>query len=161
MVAACNQAVVKIKMNFAGVAAWSGSVAIAGVKNDTVGCVLYRQFQGYFIERPQIFLGFWGWSPVFPTRPDTTHTFTVPGRYRVMLIAGRSQYGNLRDTSYVDHSGRQMRPGLPFVRWDTACTSLSFTFFNESTADAGSFAPRTFVWDFGDGSARYGHHLIH
>ncbi len=151
---ACNQAVVKIEMNFAGVAA-GVEAAIAGVKNDTVGCVPFTvSFRDTLLKGRRYFWDFGDGSPVVSTtRPDTTHTFTVPGRYRVMLIAEDPNTCNLRDTSYVIIRAGNNEARLAFrpVK-DTPCTSLSFTFFNESTADAGSFAPRTFVWDYGDGS---------
>ena len=77
---ACNQAVVKIEMNFAGVAA-GVEAAIAGVKNDTVGCVPFTvSFRDTLLKGRRYFWDFGDGSPVVSTtRPDTTHTFTVPG----------------------------------------------------------------------------------
>ncbi|MFN8246971.1 MAG: PKD domain-containing protein [Ferruginibacter sp.] len=116
MAAACNQAVVKIEMNFAGVAA-GVEAAIAGVKNDTVGCVPFTvSFGDTLLKGRRYFWDFGDGSPVvFTTRPDTTHAFTVPGRYRVMLIR-RSMLVTAAAPLMPSFVPAIMRPGLPSIR---------------------------------------------
>lgn len=151
---ACNQAVVKIEMNFAGVAA-AVQASIDGVRNDTTGCVPFRvDFRDTLLKGRTYYWNFGDGSPVVvTTRPDTFHVYTTPGVYRVMLIAEDPNTCNIRDTSYltIRAGTNEARLALRAVK-DTPCTSLSYTFFNQSTGNPPNFGPRTFVWNYGDGS---------
>lgn len=152
---ACNQALVKIEMNFAGVAAGL-QPSINGVKYDTSACVPFRvEFRDTLQKGRTYYWDFGDGSPVIvTTRPDTAHIYTTPGTYRVMLISEDPTTCNQRDTSYVTIRAGDKEARLAFrpVK-DTPCTSLTYTFFNQSTSLTNNFAPRSFVWTYGDGSA--------
>ena len=159
---ACNQAVVKIEMNFA---AWlrSGS-AIAGVKNDTVGCVPFTVSFRDTLWRAADISGIQDGHRWFPRQDRIQRiTFTVPGRYRPMLIAKDPNAHNLRDTSYVISSCHPaiLRPGFLPSGQGYTLPALVLLFFNESTADAGSFAPGHSFGIMATGRPSTPYHLIH
>jgi gliding motility-associated-like protein len=157
----CNQASVKIDMNFAGVGAEIQS-EIGGEINDTLGCIsLVVNFKDLKAKGVTYYWNFN--STVNPnavdritTTPNTTFTFNTVGVFRVRLIAEDLNTCNLRDTSYINiRTGRDR--ALPnFTSLKTGlCTSKTFKFTNTSTSVSGAavpFLPQTFVWDFGDNS---------
>ncbi|MBL0357139.1 MAG: PKD domain-containing protein [Chitinophagaceae bacterium] len=153
----CNEAAVKIEMNFGGVGA-SVKATINGVI-DTVGCVpLDVKFTDTLAKGKKYF-----WDYGDGTRRDTTfapnnsvtHTFTRVGSYRLMLVSIDSTTCNIADTAYttVKVGNNTVRPD--FAAFKTGgCESLTFQFNNTTTAVLPAFKPNTFVWDFGDGSPR-------
>jgi gliding motility-associated-like protein len=158
---ACNEAAVKIEMNFSGVSAQIQS-EIEGEINDSLGCiplpVVFKDLRAKGVTY------YWNFnSTVFPnavdlvtTTPTAAFTFNNVGVYRVRLIAEDFTTCNLRDTSYITiKTGRdQVRPSFTNAKVG-ACTSKDYAFTNASTSlslPAISFLPQTFVWDFGDGS---------
>lgn len=156
---ACNQASVKIDMNFAGVSAEIKSV-IDSVENDTLGCipltVNFKDIQAKGVTY------YWNFNAVVnPNAVDTTttnplsqHIFTIPGIYRVRLISEDLNTCNLRDTSYINIKAGDNRAILNFTKVKVGpCTSRAYQFTNTSSALAPSFFDnRSFVWDYGDGS---------
>lgn len=150
----CNQAVVKIEMNFTGVA--SGvQASINSVKNDTRGCIpLYVQFSDTLRKGKKFYWNFGDGSPqIVTTVPDTAHTYLNVGTYLVRLISEDSSTCNIRDTSYVTIRAGNNRALLDFAYSKLPpCESLIMQFTNTSVATSGSFGPQSFVWDYGDGS---------
>ena len=155
----CNQASVKIDMNFAGVGAEVQS-SINGDVTDTIGCVpLTVNFRDL---KQKAVTYYWNFnSTALPnntdqitTVPFTSFTFNNVGVYRVRLVAEDLTTCNLRDTSYIT-----IRAGSDSVipRFTRAkigsCTSTTYAFTNTSFSVAStSFVPNTFVWNYGDGT---------
>jgi hypothetical protein len=77
------------------------------------------------------------------------------GTYLVRLIAEDSSTCNIRDTAFVNITAgnNQATPDFTFAKI-APCESLTMQYTNTSTAAAGSFGPKTFIWDYGDGSQR-------
>lgn len=151
---ACNQAVVKIKMDFAGVPS-AVRASINNVNYDTTGCIpLLVNFADTLAKGQKYYWYFGDASPVqVTTAAQTSHTYTTVGNFRVMLITEDSSKCNIRDTSFVTIRAGNNEAVLDFrAVKDQPCTSLTYTFFNESTISSGNFSPRSFVWNFGDGS---------
>ena len=152
----CNQAAVKIEMNFAGVGA-AIQVSIDGVKYDTLGCVpLYVRFSDTLRKGKTYIWNFGDGSPeITTTSADTAHTYTAVGTYVVRLIAEDSSTCNIRDTAYVTIIAGSNKANLDFTAAKLPpCQSLTMQFTNTSVATTGSFGPRAFVWDYGDGSPK-------
>jgi gliding motility-associated-like protein len=153
----CNQAAVKIEMDFTGVGA--GAVAsINGVRYDTVGCVPLRvQFTDSLRKGKRYIWDFGDGSPrvtIVGSSADTSHVFTSIGRFRVMLIAIDSATCNIADTAYVTIrvGDNAAVPNFTAAKLPP-CESLTYAFTNTSTTGSGGFGPRSFVWNYGDGSA--------
>ena len=153
----CNEAAVKIEMNFGGVIA-SVTATINGVI-DTIGCVpLAIKFVDTLAKGKQYI---WDYGDPFSTKNDTTfapnnfatHTYTQVGVYTVMEIAVDSSTCNGADTAYitVKVGNNQVTPGF-FATKIPPCTNLSYDFTNTTTAVLPSFTATSFLWDFGDGS---------
>ena len=155
----CNEAAVKIEMNFGGVGAEIQS-EVGGEINDTLVCtgdaVIFKDLRKKGVTY------YWNFnSAVNPnavdqttTAPQITHTFPAVGFYRVRLIAEDLNTCNLRDTSYINIKvgDDRVTPKFKFKK-QQPCTSSTYDFTNLSFSSAGSsFLPQSFVWDFGDGS---------
>jgi len=152
----CNEALLKIEMNFTGVGSELQSY-IDGVSGDTLGCVpLTVEFKDTLHKGVNYYWAFNDGTPVqITTTPNITHTFENVGTYQVMLISEDSSTCNIRDTSYKTISVGNNDVNLDFSQIKLPpCESLAIQFNNLSTVNAGSFGPQTFVWDFGDGSPR-------
>jgi gliding motility-associated-like protein len=152
----CNLGAVKIEMNFAGVGAGI-QASINAVINDTVGCTpLTVDFTDTLQKGKKFYWDFGDGSPVLITTSfNTSHTYIANGRYRVMLIAEDSSTCNIRDTGYVTIKAGNNRAFLNFTAVkDTPCTSLKYIFTNTSSASFSGFGPRSFYWDYGDGTPR-------
>lgn len=152
----CNQAAVKIEMNFAGVGA-AVQASINGVKNDTLGCIpLYVKFSDTLRKGKKFYWNFGDGSPeIITTIADTAHTYTAVGTYIVRLIAEDSSTCNIRDTAYVTITAGNNRANIDFNFTKLPpCESLTMQYTNTSTPTFGSFGPASFVWDYGDGSPR-------
>jgi gliding motility-associated-like protein len=168
----CNEAAVKIEMNFAGIGAEVQS-EIDGEINDTLGCIpLTVNFKDIKAKGVTYY---WNFNCVgnctgvdaTTSTPQTTFTFNTVGVFRVRLIAEDLTTCNQRDTSYITiRTGKdKVLPKFTNVKIGP-CTSRTFQFTNTSTSVAGvPFLPQTFVWDFGDGTpvdtADFGEVLTH
>jgi gliding motility-associated-like protein len=150
----CNEAAVKIAMDFAGVAALI-KTEIDGVPYDTTGCLpLTVNFYDTLSPAQRYFWNFGDGTPTDTTITGTdSHTFNTVGWFKVMLIAEDSLKCNIRDTAY-----RNIRVGTDIAtlafNYSKAgsCDSLSYQFTNNSVAVVGGFSNRGFVWDYHDGS---------
>lgn len=154
--ASCNEAAIKIEMNFAGIGSAIQS-AIGGVSGDTSGCLpLTVNFRDTLLKGKTYYWNFGDGTPtVVTTVPNADHEFTQAGIFQVMLISEDSSTCNIRDTSYKNIKVGDNEVHLNF-NWQKLppCESLTMQYNNLSTVQAGSFGPRTFVWDYGDGSPR-------
>jgi gliding motility-associated-like protein len=152
----CNEAVVKIEMNFAGVGAGL-QASINAVINDTTGCVpLTVDFKDTLQKGKKYYWDFGDGPPVVITTSfNVSHTYNIPGTYTVMLIAEDSLTCNIRDTAYKIIKAGNNKANLNFLSQKLLpCQSLTMQYTNTSTPSFGSFGPKSFYWDYGDGTAR-------
>ena len=151
----CNEAAVKIEMNFAGVTAGIQS-SINAVVNDTASCVPFRvDFADTLQKGKTLYWDFGNGLKDTTKTPDfsTFTTYNSVGNYLVRVIAEDSLTCNIRDTSFIRIKGGDNLATLNFSPEKLLpCTSLSYVFNNLSTPTRGSFGPQSFTWDFGDGS---------
>ncbi len=151
----CNEAAVKIEMDFSGVGA-NVIASINGVRNDTVGCTpLKVDFTDSLLKGKIFVWDFGDGSPkiTLTGSPDTSHIYTTPGTYRVMLVAIDSATCNIADTAYITIRAGNNRAFLDFAAAKVPpCTNLEYQFTNLSTATSSNFGPKSFAWNYGDGS---------
>ena len=155
----CNEAAVKIEMNFAGVGA-SVKATINGVI-DTIGCVPLDIKFTDTLAKGKMYI--WDYGDISNPKKDTTfapnnstsHTYNNVGTYKVMLVAIDSTTCNISDTAYVTVKvgNNAVVPDFNFVKLDS-CNSLRYQFNNLTTAALPTYTNKTFLWDFGDGSAK-------
>lgn len=150
---ACNQAAIKIELDFAGIG--SGiQTSINSVIGSTKGCVPIKVKFTDTLQMGQTFYWSFGDGSF-----DTTTTFSVNhdylqvGSYNVRLIAEDSLSCNVRDTAYVTifAGNKKAMPDFTFHK-TLPCESMGMVFTNTSTSSSGTFGPKSFVWDYGDGS---------
>ncbi|MFN8244064.1 MAG: PKD domain-containing protein [Ferruginibacter sp.] len=156
---ACNEAVMKIEMNFAGVGA-SVKATINGVV-DTIGCVPLTINFTDTLARGKMYV--WDYGDPSYSKRDTTyapnnstsHVYSQVGVYHVMLISVDSATCNITDTAHVTVKvgNNDVHPEFSFVKLDS-CNSLRYQFNNLTTAALPNYTNKTFTWDFGDGSPR-------
>ncbi len=154
--AGCNYASVKIEMNFAGVGA-SVQASINGTLNDTTGCIpLIVNFRDTLAKGKKYYWNFGDGSPVqITTTATNSHPFNFVGTYIVMLISEDSSTCNIRDTAYITIKAGNNKGNLNFSFAKLPpCQSLTMQYTNTSTPTFTAFGPRSFVWDYGDGSPR-------
>jgi gliding motility-associated-like protein len=155
----CNEAAVKIAFNFAGVAAGLRA-SVNGRANDTSGCVpLDTDLQDTVRNAKSYIWNFGDGSPDTATIGyEVSHVYTVPGKYRIMMIAIDSNTCNGMDTTYRYVIGRTDKAPVDFsfIKAPGApCTSMDYLFTNLSTAPPGKpFGPQSFIWDFGDNTGQ-------
>lgn len=153
----CNEAAVKIEMDFSGVGA-SVKATIAGIV-DTVGCVpLTIRFTDTLAKGKRYIWNFGDGSPDVTTlAPNNTvlHTYNQVGQYLLRLIAIDSATCNIADTAYVHVKvgNNVVTPDFTFFKLDS-CNSLRYQFNNLTTAVVPTFTNQSFLWDFGDGSPK-------
>ncbi|MEO6232084.1 MAG: PKD domain-containing protein [Ferruginibacter sp.] len=149
----CNEAAVKIEMNFGGVGA-SVKATINGVI-DTIGCVpLDVRFTDTLNLGKKYIWSFGDGTPTVTQLGNTlTHTFTNVGSYRVRLVSIDSATCNISDTAYVTIRVGNNVVTPDFIATKTGgCQSLTFQFQNTTTAVLPVYTSTSFLWDFGDNS---------
>ncbi len=153
----CNLKMLKIALNLAGI---EGGIqaSINGVPRDSSGCVpLTVDFTDTVSNAVSYEWDFGDGSPrQNTTSPNLSHTYTQVGNYLVMLVAIDPNTCNLRDTSYTTIRVGALE-ALPTFRPEKfgACESFQYRFVNTSVPPAArAFNDSSFIWDFGDGSAR-------
>ncbi len=147
----CNEAAVKIEMNFGGIGA-SIKTTINGVI-DTIGCVpLTVTFTDTLAKGKSYIWNFGDNSPdVIQASNTVNHTYNLVGTYRVRLVSVDSATCNISDTAYA-----RVRVGNNIVVPDFipskigGCQSLTFQFQNTTTAVLPVYSPTSFLWDYGD-----------
>ena len=153
----CNEAAIKIEMNFGGVGA-SVKATIDGVI-DTIGCVpLTIMFTDTLAKGKQYI---WNYGDPNDPKIDVTnapvnyssHTYTKVGTYKLTLISIDSATCNISDTAYINVrvGNNQVKPDFTAIK-NEPCTNFSYSFTNISTAVAPNFKSNSFIWDFGDGT---------
>ena len=155
----CNEAAIKIEMNFGGVGA-SVKATIDGVI-DTIGCVpLTIMFTDTLAKGKQYI-----WNYGDPNDPKvvvtnapvnySSHTYTKVGSYVLTLISVDSATCNISDTAYINVKvgNNQVKPDFIATK-NEPCTNFSYTFTNTSTAALPNFKSNSFIWDFGDGTPK-------
>ncbi len=151
----CNEAAVKVEMNFAGVAAAPQS-SINNVRNDTSGCIPFRvDFADTLKKAIKYYWDFGNGLKDTTVAPQysTFTNYTSIGVFLVRVIAEDSSTCNIRDTFYMRIRSGDNKATLDFSAVkDLPCTSLNYTFNNRSTPTRGNFGPQSFSWDYGDGS---------
>jgi len=154
--AQCNLALLKIRMDLAGV---DGGImsAIDGVPRDSSGCVpLTVDFTDTIGNAQTYEWDFADGSPISTTTtPNISHTFNAVGIYKVRLIAIDPNTCNVRDTSYINIRVGDLQANLnaDYAKLPP-CTAFKYQFNNLSTTDpTRPFQDTSFVWMFGDGSA--------
>jgi gliding motility-associated-like protein len=151
----CNEAGVKIEMNFTGVEA-AIRTEINGVPNDTVGCVpLTVSFSDTLLYKAKDYV--WNFGDGNPdihiVSSTTSYTFNKVGTYRVRLIAIDSSTCNIADTAYIDIKAGNNVVSPDFTSLKIGgCHSLTFQFTNTTTAVNPAYTSSSFLWDYGDGS---------
>jgi gliding motility-associated-like protein len=153
----CNEAAVKIEMNFTGVTA-NAQASINGVKYDTAGCIPFRvDFTDTLQKAKKIYWNFGNGVKDTTIAPNfTTYAiYNTVGTYTVTIIAEDSTTCNVRDTFYLKIKAGDNLARLAFnAIKDLPCTGLAYSFNNLSIATRGSFNAQSFTWDFGDGSPK-------
>ena len=151
----CNQAVVKIEMNFSGVAA-AVRPSINTVINDSMDCVPFRvDFIDTLQKGKKMYWDFGNGKKdtTFAPNFSTFTTYNSVGNYIVRVIAEDSLTCNIRDTVFLKIKAADNLANLAFnAIKNLPCTNLSFNFNNLSTPTRGNFSPSSFTWNFGDGS---------
>jgi gliding motility-associated-like protein len=149
----CNLAAVKILFDYQGVISAIQS-EIDGQVGDSTGCaplnVTFRDTIANAVSYEWDFGD--GSAPVTTTDPNTTHTFTNVGTYRVRLISIDNSKCIPRDTSYKIVRARADKAPLALASVKLPpCESLNYRFDNLSVAPVGTpFGTKSFIWDFGD-----------
>ncbi|MEO7306162.1 MAG: PKD domain-containing protein [Ferruginibacter sp.] len=154
---ACNEAAVKIEMNFAGIGA-SVKATIDGVI-DTIGCVPLTIKFTDTLAKGKMYVWDYGDGSMrdvtFAPNNSVTHTYNAVGSYRLMLISIDSATCNIADTAYTT-----VKVGSNIVNADfslsklDSCNSLRYQFTNLTTATVPSYTNQSFLWNFGDGSPK-------
>jgi gliding motility-associated-like protein len=154
--ATCNLAVIKIAFDLSGVISGIKS-SIEGVDGDTSACsptvVNFRDTIGMAKSYRWLFGD--GTPEITTTVPETSHSYTVAGTYRVRLIAIDDARCFPQDTSFVNIRVRTDRVTLnaAAIKVDP-CQSNTYRFENLSTIiPAKPFTDTSFTWLFGDNSA--------
>jgi len=151
----CNEAVVKIEMNFGGVGA-SVKATINGVL-DTIGCVpLTIRFTDTLAKGKRYIWNFGDGTPDTVTIAPVnavTHTYQAVGSYRLMLVSIDSATCNVADTAYITVrvGNNEVNPDFTAAKIG-GCQSLTFQFNNTTTAALPVYKPTSFLWNYGDGS---------
>ncbi len=149
----CNEAAVKIEMNFTGVSA-SIKATIDG-KIDTIGCApLNILFTDTLAKGKQYHWNFNDGTPeVETTVPSVNHTFVNVGNYRVRLVSVDSSTCNISDTVYIDVRAGNNDIAPDFIPAKIGgCESLTYQFANTTTAVLPVYTDNSFLWNFGDGT---------
>ena len=153
----CNEAAVKIEMNFGGIGA-SVKATINGVV-DTIGCVPLTIRFTDTLAKGKTYI--WDYGDVNSPKKDTTyapnnsttHTYNKVGTYLLMLVSIDSATCNISDTAYtnIKVGNNEVKPNFIALK-NQPCTNLSYTFTNTTTAAIPVYTANSFIWDFGDGT---------
>ena len=151
----CNEAAVKIEMNFGGVGA-SIKATVNGII-DTVGCVPMTVKFSDTLSKGKMYI--WDYGDPADPKKDTTyapnsfssHVYTTVGIFQAKVISVDSLTCNISDTAItmVRVSNNLIKPDF-FGTKNGGCQSLTFQFKNTSTAILPTYTNKTFLWDFGD-----------
>ncbi len=147
----CNEALVKIEMNFGGIAA-----SIKTTNNglvDTIICLSEKVTFTDTLAKGKTYI--WNFGDNTPEVTQTSnsidHIYNSLGTFRVRLVSVDSTTCNISDTAYanVRVGNNKVVPNFIPVKVG-GCQSLTFQFQNTTTADFPNYSPTTFLWDYGD-----------
>lgn len=156
----CNEAAVKIEMNFAGVGA-SVKATIDGVV-DTIGCVPLTVKFTDTLAKGKMYIWIYN-DPFSTTLRDTTyapnntvsHTYNQTGSFQLMLISIDSATCNIADTAFVTVKVGNNNVDADFSFFKVGgCNSLQFQFVNQTVATVPTYTNQSFLWDFGDNTPK-------
>ncbi|MEO7310161.1 MAG: PKD domain-containing protein [Chitinophagaceae bacterium] len=151
----CNEALVKIEFNLAGIKGGIKS-SIDNVDADTSGCVpLTVDFRDTVALAKQYEWDFGDGTGTFKSISlNLSHTFTAVGVFRVRLIAIDSSKCFPRDTSFMNVRIRQDIAQVAATGSKLPpCQSTTYRFANNSAPYPGkSFTNKSFRWIWGDGT---------
>ena len=150
----CNLAAIKIAFNLAGVGAQIRST-IKGIQNKVVGCVpLSVDFTDILGEGSKYIWSFGDGSPKDTTSgPNDTHIYNNVGSYYATVVSIDSTTCNIADTSGIIMRVANNEATINFTANKIGgCTSTTYLFDNESTAQFKSFQSNSFTLYFGDGT---------
>lgn len=145
----CNLAALKISFDLSAV------VAKAAADPAAKGC---SPFTVKFINTSKNATDYnWDFvdgSPVSTTK-EPTHTFYIPGTYQVRLVVHNPDACIEYDTSYIEIivDSNSIHADFTTIKIDTCISPYKIRFNNTSTY--GKSGSASFIWDFGDGSAKY------
>jgi hypothetical protein len=152
----CNLGAVKILFDYDGVKA-GAQVSINGIPYDSAGCVPLKVDLADTIGTATSYeWDFGDGSPVqTTTSPNTSYNYTIPGFYKVTLVAIDPSKCITRDTSYTHVRVRSDKAMMDLSAAKLPpCESLAYRFDNLSVAPPGEPFGVVFTWDFGDNSPR-------
>jgi gliding motility-associated-like protein len=148
----CNEAAVKIEMNFSGVSSNVNST-INTIKGLNKACVPFTVLFTDSLKKGKKYYWDFG-NGIRDTTLTGSDTFryTQPGTYQITLIVEDSSTCNIRDTSRILIYASNNKAILDFsYRKLPPCQNTTMEFTNLTTALPGSsFGPASFTWDFGD-----------
>lgn len=151
----CNEAAVKIEMSFSGVTAGIKPV-INNKPYVTIGCVpITVNFNDTLQKGKTYYWDFGNGQKDTTYAPDfsTSASYNTVGTYIVRLISEDSLTCNIRDTTYIQIKASDIKALLNFSTVkELPCTNLKYSFINSSVPTNEVFRPKSFVWDYGDGS---------
>ena len=153
----CNEAAIKIEMNFAGIGA-SVKATIDGVI-DTIGCVPLTIKFTDTLAKGKIYEWDFGDGSAsvrtFAPNNSISHTYNFVGRYLLRLISIDSATCNIADTAYttVKVGNNNIDADFSFFKLDS-CNSLRYQFVNQTVATVPTYTSQSFLWDFGDNTPK-------
>ena len=154
----CNQAAVKIEMNFAGIGA-SVKATIDGVI-DTIGCVpLTIKFTDTLAKGKMYIWNYGDGTPkddtTYAPNNTVTHTYMAVGEYWLTLVSIDSATCNIADTATikVKVGNNNINADFSFFKLDS-CNSLRYQFVNQTVATVPTYTSQSFLWDFGDNTPK-------
>jgi len=147
----CNEAAVKIEMNFGGIGA-SVKATVNGII-DTIGCVPLTVILTDTLAKGKTYIWNFGDNSPEVTQTSNTinHTYTSVGTFRVRLVSIDSATCNISDTAYtrVRVGNNVVVPNFIPTKIG-GCQSLTFQFQNTTIAVLPNYSPISFLWDYGD-----------
>ena len=152
----CNQAVIKVEMNFTGIAA-SIQSTINGVADTSACRPVIITFTDSIAKGQSYVWNFGDGSPTQTTLAPinfVTHPYNTVGTFRASVISIDPTKCNIADTAYITVrvGNNEVQPSFRYTKVGS-CNSLEFEFENTSTAtDATKYTGQTFLWNFGDGT---------
>ncbi|MES2479634.1 MAG: PKD domain-containing protein [Bacteroidota bacterium] len=145
----CNLAALKIAFDLGAV------VAKANADPDTKGCSPFTvNFKNTSTNAKTFDWDFVDGTPN-STLKEPTHTFYIPGTYRVRMVAHNPDACIEYDTSYVDIivDSNSIHADFTYSIIDSCYAPYEVSFKN--TSSYGKSGTASFIWDFGDGTAKY------
>lgn len=145
----CNLAALKIAFDLSAV------VAKASAFPDTKGCAPFTVNFKNASSNAKVYTWDFTDGSASSTVKEPTHTFYRAGTFRVRMVAHNPDACVEYDTSYVTIivDSNSITPDFDLTVIDSCTLPYRVSFVNTSTYGKSGVA--SFLWDFGDGSAKY------